>query len=82
MYDFKVVYKGKETVKTKLGKFSAFKMTPMMPENKIFSGKNAITFWMSNDSNRVPLKIRAKMFVGAIEVEITEYKNEFVHLKK
>ena len=82
LYDFKVVYEGKETVKTKLGKFSAFKMTPMMPENKIFSGKNAITFCMSNDANKVPLKIRAKMFVGAIEVEITEYKNEFVHLKK
>lgn len=82
IYDFKVVYEGKETVKTKLGKFSAFKMTPMMPENKLFSGENAITFWMSNDSNKVPLKIRAKMFVGAIEVEITEYKNNFVHLKK
>lgn len=81
LYDFKVVYQGKEMVKTKLGKFSAFKMTPMMPENKLFSGKNAITFWMSNDSNKVPLKIRAKMFVGAIEVEITEYKNQFVHLK-
>jgi hypothetical protein len=29
--------------------------------------------WISDDINKVPLKARANMFIGAVEIEITEY---------
>jgi hypothetical protein len=77
-YDFQVVYLGKAEVKTKLGKFNSFVLTPIMPENTLFDGKNAIKFWVSDDKYRIPVKIRAAMFVGAIEVDITNYKNKEV----
>ncbi len=74
VYDFKVRYIGKEIIKTKLGKKQTFVMSPIMPENGLFSGKEAIKIWMSADADRIPLKIRADMFIGGVEVDITEYK--------
>lgn len=76
-YNFKMVYRGKDRVKTKLGKFDAFRFDPIMPDNSIFDGEDAISLWMSDDEYRVPIKIRAKMFIGAIEIEITDYKNAY-----
>ena len=40
----------------------------------VFSGKEAIKIWMSADEDRIPLKIRANMFIGGVEVDVTEYK--------
>lgn len=74
VYDFKVRYIGKETIKTKIGKKETFVMSPIMPENSLFSGKEAIKIWMSADEDRIPLKIRANMFIGGVEVDVTEYK--------
>lgn len=73
-YDFKILYLGKKEIKTKFGKVPSIEMAPIMPDNKIFRGENSIKFWVSDDINRVPLKIRAKLFVGAFEVELTEYE--------
>lgn len=74
LYDFKVRFEGKGVVKTKFGKVHAFKIKPIMPDNKLFKGKDAITIWVSDDINRVPLKIDVNMFVGTFEVEIVDYK--------
>lgn len=72
-YDFKVLYTGKEVLKTKLGKVRAIRLVPVMPENKLFSGENAITIWLSDDANKIPLKIEASMFIGKAGCEITSY---------
>ncbi|MDB4835158.1 DUF3108 domain-containing protein [Cyclobacteriaceae bacterium] len=74
LYDFKVKYEGKETIKTKLGKIKAIKLSPVMPNNSLFDGKDAIHIWLSDDINKIPLKIKAKMFVGAVEIEIKSQK--------
>lgn len=74
IYDFAIIYKGKEDVKTKIGTFRAIKLVPIMPNNKVFAGENAITLWMSDDENRIPLKINANMFVGSAGVDLVNYK--------
>jgi hypothetical protein len=74
-YKFKIVYRGKDTVKLKVGKVRALKFVPVMPKNKLFDGENSITAWFSDDKNRIPLKIDAEMFIGSAGVELTSYKN-------
>lgn len=74
-YKFKIVYKGRENVKLKVGKVRALKFVPVMPDNKLFDGENSITAWFSDDKNRIPLKIDAEMFIGSAGVELTSYKN-------
>ncbi len=73
VYDFKVRYLGKEVLKTKIGRVNTFALSPIMPDNDLFDGGDAITFWVSDDKNRVPLEVKAKMFIGAVRIELVEY---------
>lgn len=79
-YDFRLRFLGKSQVKTRIGKYDALVMAPIMPESSIFDGENSIQFWISDDKYRIPLKIRANMFIGAVEVEVVEYQNDEIHL--
>lgn len=73
-YNLKIIYSGKEKVKTKVGVIPCHKLIPIMPDNKIFDGENSITCWMSDDGNRVPVKIQAKMFIGSTGIELIGFK--------
>lgn len=72
-YRLPIVYKGKKTIKTKIGRIRTLAFKPMMPNNKIFDGKNSVTAYFSDDKNRIPVKIEAEMFVGSAGVELTDY---------
>jgi hypothetical protein len=84
-YKLDIIYHGKETVKTKVGKIRALVFKPVMPKNKLFDGENSITAWFSDDKNRIPIKINAAMFIGNAGVELVEYsglKNPLNIVKK
>jgi len=74
-YNFKILYRGVEMVKTGVGKLRAHKVVPVMPDNSVFDGENSVTAWFSADNNRLPLKMTADMFIGSASCEITNYKN-------
>lgn len=73
LFDFKILYAGEETLKTKLGDVKAFKLVPVMPDNQLFAGENAIAIWFSDDANKIPLKIEASMLIGKAGCEIINY---------
>jgi hypothetical protein len=73
-YKLLIVYQGKEAIKTKIGKIPCYKLMPLMPDNKLFDGKNAISVWLSEDENKIPVKIQAKMFIGHTGLELTSFK--------
>ena len=65
-YNFRTVFKKRKVIKTKVGKFRALAMVTLMPENSIFEeGESSVTFWISDEENKVPLLIRAKMLIGS-----------------
>lgn len=74
-FDMEVEYKGREVVKTKAGEIKAIKLMPRMPKNEMFDGENAITVYLSDDKNKIPVLIEAQMFVGAVKINLYEYKN-------
>lgn len=73
-YRLGVMYKGKEAVSTKIGKIPCYKLVPIMPVNKLFDGENSITVWISEDGNKIPVKIQAKMFIGHTGIELSEFR--------
>ncbi|MBX2963071.1 MAG: DUF3108 domain-containing protein [Cyclobacteriaceae bacterium] len=73
LYKLSILYTGKETIRTKAGKFNALVFKPIMPKNKLFNGENSITVWFSDDKNRIPLKVSANMFIGSAGMELTSY---------
>jgi hypothetical protein len=72
-YALKIVYQGKAVIKTKAGKVRTLVFKPVMPRNKLFEGEDSITAYFSDDKNRIPIKIEAKMFIGSAGVELTDY---------
>ncbi|HZY80144.1 MAG TPA: DUF3108 domain-containing protein [Cyclobacteriaceae bacterium] len=73
-YYLKVMYLGKETIKTSVGKIPCNIMKPIMPDNKLFDGENSITCWISDDGNKIPVKIQAKMFIGHTGLELVSFR--------
>jgi hypothetical protein len=73
VFDFTVVYRGREIIDTKAGDIRAYKLVPKMPDNKLFAGEDAITVYLSDDKNKIPVMIKAEMLVGAIKVDLYKY---------
>ena len=75
VYTLQLHYLGKQAIKTKFGYVKAYTLSPLIPENSIFSGDYPIKAWISADDNRVPIFCKAKLVVGSIVLEIIDYKN-------
>jgi hypothetical protein len=74
-YNFNIIYLGKSKIKTKFGKSNTFVISPVMPENKLFKGDHPIRMWISDDQNRIPLKIEAELLLGSVDLDIVDYSN-------
>lgn len=74
LYSMKIKYAGKGIVHTRFGKMRVLKLNPILPKNDLFKGENAIRIWVSDDRNRVPLKIEIDFSFGTIDMEIKNYK--------
>ncbi len=74
-YHFQLRFAGREVVKTRLGKFKAIKLIPLIPSNKIFRGQDPLKIWISDDINKLPLKAEASLLLGAAELYITSAQN-------
>ncbi len=72
---FKMIYHGVERIKSKVGIMDCYKIVPIMVKNSVFVKKEAITFWISTDVNRLPLKVSADMKYGTFYCELTGYRN-------
>ncbi len=72
LYNIKLTFEGKEKIKTKIGEFHTFVFSPTMPGNKLFSGDNPVKVWITDDKNRIPVKITASLIVGSLDMEVTK----------
>lgn len=70
---FKVV--GREIISTDLGKYKAIKIHPQVIADRVFKNKDAVTLWVSDDANLLPLRIQADLIVGSIKADITRVSN-------
>ena len=75
VYNMYIRYLGKETVKTKYGKFKAIKFKPLLVKGTIFEGGEKMNAWVSDDPNHLLLRIESPISVGSIKVDMMGYKN-------
>lgn len=73
-YQFKTVLVGKETLKTKFGKIKTLKLRPYVQEGRVFKEKESLTVWISDDDNKIPVKLKAKLAVGSLTADLEEYE--------
>ncbi len=75
VFNFKLKYLGKETVKTKFGKVKCLKFRPMVQSGRVFKEQESLSLWVSNDDNRIPIRIKADLTVGSIKADLDGYNN-------
>ncbi len=80
IYKFKLKYLGKEVIRTKFGKVECLKFRPIVQSGRVFKEKESLTLWVSNDLNKIPIRIKADLAVGSLKADLDGYnglRNQF-----
>jgi len=72
-YPLAILYKGKETVSVKAGKFDCIILEPLVQEGGLFKSEGSIVVWLTNDDLKIPVKVKTKVLVGSIDAELSGY---------
>ena len=75
IYNMYIRYMGKETITTKYGKFKTIKLKPLTIKGTIFEGGEKMTLWISDDANKVPVRVESPIIVGKVKIEMTSFDN-------
>jgi len=75
MFPFRLKVVGTEDVKTKFGKVNCLKIIPSVMSGRVFKDKEGVTLWVTNDSNHIPVSIKAELAVGSLKADLDSYKN-------
>jgi len=71
---FKLKLVGREDIKTKFGLVSSMIFRPLVQSGRIFKEEESLTIWISDDYNKIPLRIKATLLVGSLKADLEEYK--------
>lgn len=75
VYNYAIKYLGKDVIKIDAGKFNAIKIRPQVKTGDFFKNEDALTIWVSDDDNHMVLKVESEIFIGAVAMTLTDYKN-------
>ncbi len=73
-FAFRFRFLGYENVKTKFGVVPCVKFRPYVEEGRIFKKESGLSLWVSNDNNRIPIKVVAELSVGSLDVDLVGFK--------
>jgi hypothetical protein len=71
---FKLKFIGREDIKTKFGIVSTMIFKPLVQSGRIFKEQESLTIWISDDYNKIPIRIKATLLVGSLKADLEEYK--------
>ena len=75
VYTIKIVYEGKENVKTKAGEFRCLRLKPMVLTGNVFKEPYPMTLWISDDKNHIPVLASSGLVVGSVRLELIKFEN-------
>jgi hypothetical protein len=74
IYNLKLIFEGVETLETNLGKKETYLFSPRIPKNSLFRGEYPVKVWITKDAHKIPVKIKANLFIGSLDIDITTAK--------
>ncbi|WP_439183898.1 DUF3108 domain-containing protein [Carboxylicivirga taeanensis] len=76
IHDIYIRYLGKETIKNRDGrKFNCLKFSPLLVEGTIFKSGEDMTVWVTDDANRIPIIVEAKILIGSVKAVFVDAIN-------
>lgn len=74
IYKFKLKFLGKEDLNTKFGTVPSMIFRPLVQSGRVFKEEESLTVWISNDENKIPLRIKASLAVGSLKADLDGFK--------
>lgn len=71
---FRLKFMGREDIRTKFGVVSTMIFRPLVQTGRVFKEEESLTIWISDDNNKVPLRIKASLLVGSIRADLDSFK--------
>ncbi len=76
VYDLYIRYMGKEVVKTREGReFRCLKFSPLLVAGTIFKAGEGMVVWVTDDKNRIPIIVEAKILIGSVKAMFVGVEN-------
>ena len=74
VHDLDVKYHGKETITVPAGRFDCIIVEPLVREGGLFKSEGNIIVWLTDDDIKMPVRVKTKVIVGAIDADLTSYE--------
>jgi hypothetical protein len=71
---FRLKFMGKEDIKTKFGVVSTMIFRPLVQTGRVFKEEESLTVWISDDNNKLPIRIKANLLVGSLKADLDDFK--------
>ncbi len=71
-YELRFKFEKRENLKTELGTFKTIKVKPQLIEGRVFKDNEALTLWVTDDDNKIPIRVESDIFVGSVKADIAE----------
>ncbi len=74
IYPLYIRYLGKETLKAKSGTYRCILFKPLLIKGTIFKGGEQMTVYVTDDKNKVPVRVSSPILIGEILAELSDTK--------
>lgn len=74
IYPFKLRFLGKQVLDSKFGDINTLVFRPLVQSGRIFKAQESVTIWITDDANKIPIKMSASLSVGSLRAELEAYK--------
>ena len=51
------------------------KFRPYVQSGRVFREQESVTLWITDDGNKIPIRLQADLAIGSIKVDLEEFKN-------
>jgi hypothetical protein len=65
---------GREVLNTKFGKIKTMVFRPLVQSGRVFKEQESVSIWITDDTNKIPVKLKASLSVGSLRAELEDYK--------
>lgn len=72
-YNLSMIYKGKAMVDTKFGKVKCIKVVPKVISGRVFKNEEAVTVYVTDDANKIPVLIESPISVGTVKAILDDF---------
>ncbi len=69
-----VMVLGRQRIEVGAGTFNCVVVEPLVVAGGLFKNEGSIQVWLSDDENKIPVKMSSKVLIGSIDVELTAFQ--------